>query len=125
MKNKQNRKKLVTKKFIVLTVLSTMLLGIVLGISFGNRLLEFEASDIWLEFIEDATFTRESLDVESEGYKLEVELFIPEGGLSKKPVVVFAGGSGPGIYQDYSGTFVTETIIEYYHSHDIDYTKAI
>ena len=118
MKKLLKRKKLVTKKFILVSVLLTVLLGIIMGVAFGNTPMDLEASDEWLDFIDQSTFTIESLEVESNGYKIETQLFIPEGGADKKPVVVFTGGSGHGIYQDYSGKFTMEVIIEYYHSHD-------
>lgn len=111
--------KLITLKRVSLGVILLLVLAIVGGLLFAGKPMDLHASDQWLDYIENADFIVEELEVESEDYKLEAELFIPIGGETKKPVVVFSGGSGDGIYQDYTGDFHHQVIIDYYHSHDI------
>lgn len=112
-------KRIMTKKRVLLVVLSLLVLGLGFGFVFGNSIPHLDPSEEWENYIKQATFTKEKLEVENDGYQLEVELFIPEGGADIKPVVIFAGGSGSGIYQDYSGKFVTEVILEYFHGRDM------
>ena len=55
--------------------------------------LPVEPSSTWEPFINALDAEQEAFFVDSDGTKLEAELFIPNGGAEKKSAVVFSPGS--------------------------------
>ncbi len=80
--------------------------------------LQVPPSAEWEPFIATLDVQQEAFFVESDGVKLEVELFIPNGGNEKKPAVVFTPGSGDSAYQNYDYGLVETYILEVFLSHD-------
>jgi pimeloyl-ACP methyl ester carboxylesterase len=80
--------------------------------------IPIKPSESWEPFVNSLDAQRESFFVESEGLKLEADLFIPNGGANQKPAVVFTGGSGDGIYQNYAFGLVETYILDDFLSRD-------
>jgi len=72
----------------------------------------------WEPYVSALDAEREFFFVESDGLKLEAELFIPNGGSEKKPAVVFSPGSGDSLYQNYAYGLVETYILDVFLSHD-------
>ncbi len=96
------------------------------GLFFGAKLFRDEylpvpvdPSPEWEPFISTLDVQREFLFVDSNGTKLEAELFIPNGGQDIKPAIVFSPGSGDSLYQNYSPGLVEKYILELFLSHDM------
>ena len=77
-----------------------------------------EPSATWESYVNSLNAQREAFFVDADGVKLESELFIPNGGASKKPAIVFAPGSGDALYQNYSPDFIETYILDFFISHD-------
>jgi len=73
----------------------------------------------WEPYVSQLNAQREFFFVDSDGTKLEAELFIPNGGNDKKPAVVFVAGSGDSLYQNYAFGLVETYILDVFLSHDI------
>jgi pimeloyl-ACP methyl ester carboxylesterase len=81
--------------------------------------LPIAPSDQWEPYVNALDARREAFFVDSDGTKLEAELFIPNGGNDKKPAVVFVAGSGDSLYQNYGYGLVETYILDVFSSHDI------
>ncbi len=110
------------KKKITQSIISLLL---IVGLYFGVKKiredhypLPIKPSENWAPYVSSLDAQREALFVESDGMKLEADLFIPDGGQEQKPAVVFTPGSGDTLYQNYSGALV-ETLLEVFLSHDL------
>lgn len=78
-----------------------------------------EPSESWAPYINALDTQRESFFVEAhDGVKLEADLFIPNGGATQKPAVVFSPGSGDALYQNYSYGLIETYILDVFLSHD-------
>lgn len=105
----------------------TIVLGLVLviGISFAGKAIRdahypipIKPSESWEPFVSSLDAQHESFFVESDGLQLEADLFIPNGGAEQKPAVVFTGGSGDGIYQNYAFGLVETYFLDDFLSRD-------
>lgn len=110
------------KKRITYGVISLVL---VVGLFFGVKAirkayysLPIKPSETWEPFVNSLDAQRKAFFVESEGLKLEAELFIPNGGQEQKPAVVFTPGSGDSLYQNYVWGFVETYVLDFFLSHD-------
>jgi len=110
------------KKRIAFTVIGLLL---VIGLYYGVKTireehypLPIEPSETWEPFISSLDVQRKAFFVESEGIKLEADLFIPNGGLAQKPAVVFTPGSGDALYQNYAWGFIESYVLDVFLSHD-------
>ena len=110
------------KKRKISIILSLLLL---VGIFFAAKSireehypLPVEHSESWEPFVSSLDVQREAFFVESDGLKLEAELFIPNGGSDHKPAVVFSPGSGDSLYQNYSWGLVETYVLDIFLSHD-------
>ena len=99
---------------------------LVAGLLYGAKLFRDEylpvpvdPSPEWEPFVSTLDVQREYLFVDSDGIKLEAELFIPNGGREKKSAIVFAVGSGDLLYQNYSPGFVEKYILDLFLSRDM------
>lgn len=81
--------------------------------------LPVEPSSTWEPFIKSLDAEREAFFVDSSGTMLEADLFVPNGGSEKKPAIVFTGGSGDGIYQNYAYGLVETYLLDVFLQHDI------
>lgn len=77
-----------------------------------------EPSAEWEPYIRSLDIQREAFFVDSNGTKLEAELFIPNGGEDQKPAVVFSPGSGDSLYQNYEWGLVETYVLDVFLSHD-------
>jgi len=110
------------KRRIILSILG---LALVIGIPFAARSIRdahypipIKPSESWEPFVSSLNAQHESFFVESNGLKLEADLFIPNSGADQKPAVVFTGGSGDGIYQNYAFGLVETYILDDFLSRD-------
>lgn len=104
------------KKKVIFTIVGILL---IVGILFAARSIRdshypipIKPSAEWEPYVSALDAQRESFFVERDGIKLEADLFIPTGGADQKPAVVFAGGSGDGLYQNYAPGFVEDFILD-------------
>jgi pimeloyl-ACP methyl ester carboxylesterase len=81
--------------------------------------INIQPSPEWEPFVSQLDVQRESFFVDSDGTKLEAELFIPSGGNTTKSAVVFSPGSGDSLYQNYAGGLVKTYILDLFLSRDI------
>ena len=105
-------------------ILGSILL--VAGLLFGVKLFRDEYLPIpvdpsaeWEPFVSTLDVQREYFFVNSDGTKLEAELFIPNGGREKKPAIVFSVGSGDSLYQNYSKGLIETYILDLFLSRDM------
>jgi len=109
------------KRTIYIIVSLFLLVGIffaVKTIRYEHYPVSVEPSETWEPYVNSLDAQREAFFFESDGIKLEAELFIPNGGSEKKPAVVFAPGSGDSLYQNYAKDFVETYILDFFLSHD-------
>jgi pimeloyl-ACP methyl ester carboxylesterase len=78
-----------------------------------------EPSAEWEPYVSALDAQREAFFVESDGIKIEAELFIPNGGTEQKPAVVFSPGSGDSLYQNYAPGFIETYILDVFLSRDM------
>jgi len=81
--------------------------------------LPVKPSTTWEPFISSLDAEQKSYFVNSDGIMLEADFFIPNGGSEKKPAIVFTGGSGDGIYQNYAYGLVETYLLDLFLQHDI------
>jgi len=110
------------KKRIAYGVISLLL---AVGLYFGVKTiredhypLPIKPSETWEPFVSSLDVQHEAFFVESDGLKLEADLFIPNGGQEQKPAVVFTPGSGDSLYQNYAWGFVETYVLDVFLSHD-------
>ena len=72
----------------------------------------------WEEYVESLDAEVQPLFVDAGGTQLEAALFIPEGGESQKPAVVFSPGSGDSLFSNYAPDFIETFILEPFLSRD-------
>jgi len=111
------------KKRNILIVVS-ILLAILLF--YGGRSVYYEYYPVpiepsaeWEPYVSALDAQREAFFVESDGIKIEAELFVPNGGEEQKPAVVFSPGSGDSLYQNYAWGFIETYILDVFLSRDI------
>jgi pimeloyl-ACP methyl ester carboxylesterase len=78
-----------------------------------------EVKPEWAPYVESLDAQNESLFIDSDGTLLEADLFIPNGGQSQKPAVIFTGGSGDGIYQSYSREMIEKYVLGVFLERDM------
>jgi len=110
------------KKRIIYILISLLL---VVGLYSGTKAireahypLPIKPSESWEPFVNSLDVQREAYFVESDGLKLEAELFIPNSGQEQKPAAIFTPGSGDSPYQNYVWGFVETYMLDVFLSHD-------
>ena len=110
------------KKKNILIVASLL---IIIGLPFAIKSvreahypIDIKPSPGWEPYISSLDVQKEAFFVDSNGTKLEAELFIPNGGRERKPAVIFSPGSGDSLYQNYAWGFVETYILDLFLSHD-------
>ena len=110
------------KKKIILGLVSLLA---VVGIFFAVKTIRdahfpipIEPSENWEPFVSSLDVQREAFFVDSDGTKLEADLFIPNGGREKKPAVIFSPGSGDSLYQNYAWGLIETYVLDVFLSHD-------
>ena len=110
------------KRNILITV------GLVLAalLFYGGRSVYYEyypvevyPSESWEPFVSSLDAQREAFFIEVDGFNLEAELFIPNGGAEQKPVVLFSPGSGDSIYQNYGFGLIETYVLDVFLARDI------
>lgn len=111
------------KKQVIYIILG---LALVIGIPFAGISIRdahypipIKPSAEWEPYVNQLDAQRESFFVDSDGTKLEADLFIPNGGNATKSAVVFSPGSGDSLYQNYAGGLVETYILDVFLSRDI------
>jgi len=72
----------------------------------------------WEPYVNTLDAQQEALFVNANGTQLEAALFIPNGGDSKKPAVVFSPGSGDSLFSNYAEGFIETFILEIFLPRD-------
>ncbi len=99
-----NKKKLSAYLFLILYM--TLSLVIIIAEQPAN----IKPNPVWEASVTSPDILRQSFFITSDGFSLEADLLIPVGGNASKAAVVFLGGSGNGIYQNYAPEFVEKYI---------------
>ena len=81
--------------------------------------VEVYPSESWEPFVSSLDAQREAFFIEVDGFNLEAELFIPNGGAEQKPVVLFSPGSGDSIYQNYGFGLIETYVLDVFLARDI------
>ncbi len=72
----------------------------------------------WEPYVKSLDAEYQTLFVDAGGTQLEAALFIPNGGDSKKPAVVFSPGSGDSLFSNYAVDFIETFILEVFLPRD-------
>jgi pimeloyl-ACP methyl ester carboxylesterase len=99
-------------------VLAIGILFAVKSIREAHYPIDIQPSAEWEPFVNALDVQREAFFVNNDGVKLEAELIIPNGGSDQKPAIVFTGGSGDGIYQNYAYGLVETYLLDQFLQHD-------
>jgi uncharacterized protein len=110
------------KRILFIVLVLVLMIGIPIAgksIREAHYPLDIQPSAEWEPSISALDVQREAFFVESDGIKLEAELFIPHGGSDQKPAVVFSAGSGDSLYQNYAWGFIETFILDVFLQNDI------
>jgi pimeloyl-ACP methyl ester carboxylesterase len=81
--------------------------------------IPIQPSESWEPFVNSLDAKRETFFVEAaDGTLLEADLFIPNGGAAQKPALIFTGGSGDALYQNYANGLVETYVVDLFISRD-------
>ena len=72
----------------------------------------------WEPYVNSLDAEYQTLFVDAGGTQLEAALFIPNGGDSKKPAVVFSPGSGDSLFSNYAPDFIETFVLEVFLPRD-------
>jgi pimeloyl-ACP methyl ester carboxylesterase len=81
--------------------------------------LPLEPSPEWEPYVSTLDAQHEALFIDSDGTLLEAELFIPNGGQTQKPAVVFTPGSGDNLFSNYPEGFIETYVLDVFLSRDM------
>lgn len=81
--------------------------------------IDIQPSGHWESFVSSLDAEREQFFVDRDGVQLEAELFVPTGGRSTKPAIVFSTGSGDSLYQNYSPMMVEDILLGLFLERDM------
>ena len=103
-----------------------VIVAVVVGAYFAWKTIKYEhfpaevlPSASWEPFVNSLDAKRETFFVEAaDGTLLEADLFIPNGGTAQKPAVVFTGGSGDSLYQNYGDGLVETYVLDLFLPRD-------
>ena len=105
-----------------------LVLGVVLAalLFYGGRSVYYEyypvevyPSESWEPFVSSLDAQREAFFIEVDGFNLEAELFIPNGGAEQKPAVIFSPGSGDSLYQNYGFGLIETYVLDVFLARDM------
>jgi pimeloyl-ACP methyl ester carboxylesterase len=105
-----------------------MVVGAVLAalLFYGGRSVYYEyypvevyPSESWEPFVSSLDAQREAFFIEVDGINLEAELFIPNGGVTQKPTVIFSPGSGDSLYQNYGFGLIETYVLDVFLARDM------
>ena len=110
------------KKRVIL-ILGGLILAV--GVFFAGKSIKYEFFPVYMEpipewepYVNSLDAQYETLFIDAGGTQLEAALFIPEGGSSKKPAVVFSPGSGDNLFSNYAPDFIETFILEVFLPRD-------
>ena len=111
------------RKRNVLLVLGAVLAALLF---YGGRSVYYEyypievyPSESWEPFVSSLDAQREAFFIEVDGFNLEAELFIPNGGAEQKPAVIFSPGSGDSLYQNYGFGLIETYVLDVFLARDM------
>lgn len=99
------------KKTIGLAIAAIAVIVVAVLMYRSDQPVKREPSPEWEANIETLDAQHEKFFIQSGDLQLEAELLIPNGGADSKAAVIFSGGSGDGLFQDYTLGFI-ETYVQ-------------
>lgn len=102
--------KKITKKSIALAIVAIFLITISIVMVVGNQPEKATPNPNWVASVTSTDIIRQSFFIQSGKLDLEADLLIPVGGNNIKPAIIFLGGSGSSIYQNYAPEFLEKFI---------------
>jgi pimeloyl-ACP methyl ester carboxylesterase len=106
-------------RMIILIVTLPLIAWAAYQIRIEHYPVNIQPTDHWEPFVGNLNAERERFFVDRDGVQLEAELFVPRGGRSAKPAIVFSTGSGDSLYQNYSPMMVETVILDQFLERDM------